>query len=78
MLELQSADERCFKVVEMRYLAADGRRYRRRVDISLATVKRDWRKARAFLFDQLVMKERALRFEGRVLAHLDTWVDLGG
>jgi RNA polymerase sigma factor (TIGR02999 family) len=54
LLELQNADERCFRVVEMRYfggmteedIAAE-------LGVSLPTVKRDWRKARAFLFDQL-------------------------
>ena len=53
-MALQNADERCFRVVEMRYfggmteedIAAE-------LGVSLPTVKRDWRKARAFLFDQL-------------------------
>ena len=54
MLELQSADERCFKVVEMRYFGGMTEEdIAAQHDISLATVKRDWRKARAFLFDQL-------------------------
>jgi len=54
MLELQSADERCFKVVEMRYFGGMTEEdIAAQLDISLATVKRDWRKARAFLFDQL-------------------------
>ena len=54
LLELQNADERCFRVVEMRYfggMTEDD--IAAQLDISLATVKRDWRKARAFLFDQL-------------------------
>ena len=54
LLELQSADERCFKVVEMRYFGGMTEEdIAAQLDISLATVKRDWRKARAFLFDQL-------------------------
>ncbi len=54
LLELQSADERCFKVVEMRYFGGMSEEdIAAQLDISLATVKRDWRKARAFLFDQL-------------------------
>jgi RNA polymerase sigma factor (TIGR02999 family) len=54
LLELQSADERCFKVVEMRYFGGMTEEdIAVQLDISLATVKRDWRKARAFLFDQL-------------------------
>ncbi len=51
---LRSVDERGFRVVEMRYFAgmteediAD------ELEISVPTVKRDWRKARAFLFEQL-------------------------
>ncbi len=54
LIELKSVDERCFQVVEMRYFGgmteediAD------RLGVSLPTVKRDWRKARAFLFDEL-------------------------
>ena len=54
LLELQGADERCFKVVEMRYFGGMTEEdIAVQLDISLATVKRDWRKARAFLFDQL-------------------------
>lgn len=54
LLELQSADERCFRVVEMRYFGGMTEEdIAGQLDISLATVKRDWRKARAFLFDQL-------------------------
>jgi RNA polymerase sigma factor (TIGR02999 family) len=51
---LRKVDERGFRVVEMRYFSgmteediAD------HLEISTATVKRDWRKARAFLFEQL-------------------------
>ena len=54
LLELQSADERCFRVVEMRYFGGMTEEdIAAQLDVSLATVKRDWRKARAFLFDQL-------------------------
>jgi RNA polymerase sigma factor (TIGR02999 family) len=54
LLELQSADERCFKIVEMRYFGGMTEEdIAAQLDISLATVKRDWRKARAFLFEQL-------------------------
>ncbi len=54
LLELQSADERCFRIVEMRYFGGMTEEdIAAQLDISLATVKRDWRKARAFLFDQL-------------------------
>ena len=54
LLELQDADERCFRVVEMRYFGGMTEEdIAAQLDISLATVKRDWRKARAFLFDQL-------------------------
>jgi RNA polymerase sigma factor (TIGR02999 family) len=51
---LRSVDERGFRVVELRYFAgmteediAD------ELAVSVPTVKRDWRKARAFLFGQL-------------------------
>ena len=51
---LRAVDDRCFHVVEMRYFAgmteddiAD------ELAVSVPTVKRDWRKARAFLFEQL-------------------------
>lgn len=54
LLELKGADERCFRVVEMRYFGGMTEEdIAAQLDISLATVKRDWRKARAFLFDQL-------------------------
>jgi RNA polymerase sigma factor (TIGR02999 family) len=54
LLELKNTDERCFRVVEMRYFGGMTEEdIAAQLDISLATVKRDWRKARAFLFDQL-------------------------
>ncbi|TLY47907.1 MAG: sigma-70 family RNA polymerase sigma factor [Gammaproteobacteria bacterium] len=51
---LEVVDERAFRVVEMRYFA--GLREEDVADVlevSLPTVKRDWRKARAFLYQQL-------------------------
>ena len=51
---LELEDERAFRVVEMRYFA--GLRETDIADVlevSLPTVKRDWRKARAFLYEQL-------------------------
>ena len=51
---LEAIDERAFRVVEMRYFA--GLREEDVADVlevSLPTVKRDWRKARAFLYQQL-------------------------
>jgi len=54
LLELKSADERCFLVVEMRYFGGMTEEdIAGQLDISLATVKRDWRKARAFLYEQM-------------------------
>jgi len=54
LLVLKSADERCFRVVEMRYFAGMTEDdVAAELSVSLPTVKRDWRKARAFLFDQL-------------------------
>jgi RNA polymerase sigma factor (TIGR02999 family) len=54
LLELQNADQRCFRIVEMRYFGGMTEEdIAAQLAISLATVKRDWRKARAFLFDQL-------------------------
>ena len=51
---LENLDERAYRVVEMRYFAglteediADV------LNVSVPTVKRDWRKARAFLYGQL-------------------------
>ncbi len=51
---LEAVDERAFRVVEMRYFA--GLREEDVADVlevSLPTVKRDWRKARAFLYQHL-------------------------
>lgn len=51
---LELVDERAFRVVEMRYFA--GLREEDVADVlevSLPTVKRDWRKARAFLYQRL-------------------------
>lgn len=51
---LEAADARAFRVVEMRYFA--GLREEDVADVlevSLPTVKRDWRKARAFLYQHL-------------------------
>ncbi|MEP6939966.1 MAG: ECF-type sigma factor [Rudaea sp.] len=51
---LEAEDERAFRVVEMRYFA--GLREEDIaviLEVSLPTVKRDWRKARAFLYAQL-------------------------
>jgi len=54
LLALKSADERCFRVVEMRYFAGMTEEdIAAQLAVSVPTVKRDWRKARAFLFDQL-------------------------
>ena len=54
LLELKSADERCFQVVEMRYFGGMTEEdIAERLNVSLATVKRDWRKASAFLFEQM-------------------------
>jgi RNA polymerase sigma factor (TIGR02999 family) len=51
---LRSVDERSFRVVEMRYFAGMTEEdIAVELDISVPTVKRDWRKARAFLFEQL-------------------------
>jgi RNA polymerase sigma factor (TIGR02999 family) len=51
---LASVDERAFRVVEMRYFAGMAEADIADVlEISLATVRRDWRKARAFLYDRL-------------------------
>jgi RNA polymerase sigma factor (TIGR02999 family) len=54
LLELKQVDERCFQVVEMRYFAGMNEEdIAHELDVSVPTVKRDWRKARAFLFEQL-------------------------
>ena len=51
---LEEVDARACRVVEMRYfggLTEDA--IARALEVSLPTVKRDWRKARAFLYEQL-------------------------
>ena len=54
LLALRSVDERSFKVVEMRYFAGMTEDdIAQELSVSVPTVKRDWRKARAFLFEQL-------------------------
>ena len=54
LLELKQVDERCFQVVEMRYFAGMNEEdIAHELGVSVPTVKRDWRKARAFLFEQL-------------------------
>ena len=51
---LEAEDERAFRVVEMRYFAGLREEDIAGIlEVSLPTVKRDWRKARAFLFEQL-------------------------
>jgi RNA polymerase sigma factor (TIGR02999 family) len=51
---LRSVDERSSRVVEMRYFAGMTEEdIASELEISVPTVKRDWRKARAFLFEQL-------------------------
>jgi RNA polymerase sigma factor (TIGR02999 family) len=51
---LRAIDERCFRVVELRYFAGLGEaEVALELGVSEPTVKRDWRKARAFLFEQL-------------------------
>ena len=54
LLELKQVDDRCFQVVEMRYFAGMNEEdIAHELGVSVPTVKRDWRKARAFLFEQL-------------------------
>ena len=54
LLELRHVDDRCFQVVEMRYFAGMTEEdIAQELSVSVPTVKRDWRKARAFLFEQL-------------------------
>ena len=54
LLELRQVDDRCFQVVEMRYFAGMTEEdIAQELSVSVPTVKRDWRKARAFLFEQL-------------------------
>jgi RNA polymerase sigma factor (TIGR02999 family) len=51
---LARVDERAFRVVEMRYFAGlSEEEVAEALQVSLATVGRDWRKARAFLYEQL-------------------------
>ena len=51
---LRSVDERGCRVVEMRYFAGMTEDdIAAELDVSVATVQRDWRRARAFLFEQL-------------------------
>jgi RNA polymerase sigma factor (TIGR02999 family) len=51
---LRSVDERGFRVVEMRYFSGMTEEdIAEQLQVSVPTVKRDWRKARAFLFEQL-------------------------
>lgn len=51
---LADKDARCHRVVEMRYFAGlTEEEIAQVLDVSVPTVKRDWRKARAFLFDYL-------------------------
>ena len=52
--ELRSVDARGFRVVELRYFAGMTEEdIAEELAVSVPTVKRDWRKARAFLFEQL-------------------------
>ena len=51
---LRSVDARSSRVVEMRYFAGMTEEdIAEELEVSVPTVKRDWRKARAFLFEQL-------------------------
>jgi len=51
---LRGVDERSCRVVEMRYFAGMTEEdIAEELAVSVPTVKRDWRKARAFLFEQL-------------------------
>jgi RNA polymerase sigma factor (TIGR02999 family) len=54
---LAEKDARCHQVVEMRYFAGlTVEEIAQVLDLSVPTIKRDWRKARAFLFDYLSEK----------------------
>jgi RNA polymerase sigma factor (TIGR02999 family) len=54
LLALQQIDPRGFRVVEMRYFGGMTEEdIAQELAVSVPTVKRDWRKARAFLFEQL-------------------------
>lgn len=51
---LEATDARCCSVVEMRYFGGlSEEEVADALEVSLPTVKRDWRRARAFLFDYL-------------------------
>ena len=54
MAALAQVDERAHRVVEMRYFGGMTEDDIASVlDLSVATVRRDWRKARAFLYERL-------------------------
>jgi RNA polymerase sigma factor (TIGR02999 family) len=54
LLALERIDPRSYRVVEMRYFGGFSEdEVAAALNVSLPTVKRDWRRARAFLFDQL-------------------------
>jgi len=58
MQSLEAADERAHRVVEMRYFAGlTEEEIADVLDISLATVKRDWRKACALLYQAITAEE---------------------
>lgn len=51
---LERIDERCHRIVEMRYFAGlSFEEIAESLELSVKTVKRDWQKARAFLYDAL-------------------------
>jgi RNA polymerase sigma factor (TIGR02999 family) len=51
---LAKVDERCHRVVEMRYFGGlTEEEVAQALGLSVPTIKRDWRRARAFLFDYL-------------------------
>ena len=67
LTELESLSERPARVVELRFFGGLSVEETAAVmDVSERTVKREWQKARAFLFD-------ALRREGLRLATLPVW-----
>jgi DNA-directed RNA polymerase specialized sigma24 family protein len=52
--ELERLDPRCAKVVELRYFGGyTEKEVVEALDISLATVQRDWEFARSWLFDRM-------------------------
>lgn len=52
--ELAKLDERCHSIVEMRYFAGlSHAEIAESLGVSVPTIKRDWRRAKAFLFDFL-------------------------